>query len=49
MITSPKFQDFLKSNPQIDLKVICKRNKHPHIKGVYLNGYEKSVPLRNCN
>ncbi len=49
LISSPKLKDFLISNPQIQLEVICKRNNHPHVKGYFVNGYRKDMPLRSLN
>lgn len=47
MISSPKIKDFLSANPQIQLQAICKRNNHPFVRGAYINGYTKQVPLRD--
>lgn len=44
---SEKLKEFMSANPQIDVQFVCKRNHHPHIKGAYINGYRKDVPLRN--
>ena len=37
----------MKENPQIEFNFICKRNHHPYVRGTYINGYTKDVPLRN--
>ena len=47
LLGSETLQSYLKANPQIGFQVICKRNYHPHVKGAYINGYTKDVPLRN--
>jgi hypothetical protein len=38
----------MSANPQIEFNFICKRNNHPYVRGAYINGYIKDVPLRNC-
>ena len=46
-LCSDKLNEFIQTNPQIELQFICKRNHHPHIASSYINGYKKDVPLRN--
>lgn len=46
-ISSPSITQFLKANPQIEVQAICKRNHHPFVRGTYINGYNKDVPLRS--
>jgi large subunit ribosomal protein L43 len=38
---------FAKENPQIEITVSPRPNKHPVIKGHYINGREKAVCVRN--
>lgn len=38
---------FAKANPQIEIRVSPRPNKHPVIKGHYINGREKPICVRN--
>ncbi|KAJ9618919.1 39S ribosomal protein L51, mitochondrial [Taxawa tesnikishii (nom. ined.)] len=38
---------FAKENPQIEISVSPRPNKHPVIKGHYINGREKAICVRN--
>ncbi|KAF8454317.1 thioredoxin-like protein [Terfezia claveryi] len=39
--------EFAKANPQIEMVVSPRPNKHPIIRGVYINGREKVICVRN--
>lgn len=47
MISSPQMKDFIENNKQIEFEFVCKRNHHPYMRGSYINGYNKDLPLRN--
>jgi large subunit ribosomal protein L43 len=49
LLLSPKIKEFISNNPQLKIDFICKRNNHPYISGSYINGYNKSVPLRSMS
>lgn len=38
---------FAASNPSIEITVSPRRNKHPVVRGHYINGKEKSICVRN--
>lgn len=38
---------FAKANPQIEIRVSPRPNKHPVIKGHYINGRHKAICVRN--
>lgn len=38
---------FARENPQIEIHVSPRPNKHPVIKGHYINGREKAICVRN--
>ncbi|PGH27669.1 hypothetical protein AJ80_00684 [Polytolypa hystricis UAMH7299] len=38
---------FAKANPQIEIRISPRPNKHPVIKGHYINGREKAICVRN--
>ncbi|PWY63886.1 mitochondrial ribosomal protein L43 [Aspergillus heteromorphus CBS 117.55] len=38
---------FAKANPQIEIRVSPRPNKHPVIRGVFVNGREKVICVRN--
>ncbi|KAK2748124.1 39S ribosomal protein L51, mitochondrial [Myotisia sp. PD_48] len=38
---------FAKRNPQIEIRISPRPNKHPVIKGHYINGREKAICVRN--
>jgi large subunit ribosomal protein L43 len=40
---------FAKANPQIEIRVSPKPNKHPVVKGQYINGRIKAVCVRNMD
>ena len=47
LLRSPKLLEFAKANPHLEFEYIRKRNCHPYMSSVYINGYIKDVPLRN--
>ena len=47
LLKSQELTQFLDKNPQIKLDLIVQRGKHPCVYGQYINGYEKSISLRN--
>ncbi|KAL1523874.1 hypothetical protein AB1Y20_018793 [Prymnesium parvum] len=44
-----KLVPFAKDNPQIDICVSLKNNRHPHVKAAYLNDPPKSLSLKNMS
>lgn len=42
-----KLPKFARENPQIEIRVSPRPTKHPLIKGLYINGREKPVSVRN--
>mmetsp|Transcript_12049 Transcript_12049/g.13866 ORF Transcript_12049/g.13866 Transcript_12049/m.13866 type:complete len:179 (+) Transcript_12049:15-551(+) len=46
-LSSNELKTFFESNPQIEREYLLKRGKHPYLVGTYVNGYTKTVPLRN--
>jgi large subunit ribosomal protein L43 len=40
-------KSFARQNPQIEIRVSPRPQKHPLIKGLYINGREKPVCVRN--
>lgn len=38
---------FAKANPQIEIRVSPRPRKHPVVRGVYINGREKAICVRN--
>ena len=49
LLASQKLKTFLTENPHIKFQVICKRNNHPFVTGLYINGYKKQMPLRSLD
>lgn len=39
--------DFCRANPDVAVETEVKRNRHPFIRGVYLNGREKTIDCPN--
>src|SRR5690348_935021 len=44
---STSLLDFAARNPQLNIKTLLKRNKHPYVEGHYLNGNIKTISVRN--
>lgn len=38
---------FAESNPEMQIKTEIKRNRHPIIRGVYVNGNNKTICIKN--
>ncbi len=39
--------NFAKTNPTLTVRTVLKRNKHPTLTGVYLNGNSKTICVRS--
>ena len=40
---------FASSNPEIQIRTHLKRNKHPFLRGTYLNGNSKTIGVKNLD
>ena len=45
-LLSDYFEEIKDKYPTIQFKTLMKRNSHPFLTGIYVNGYVKDVPLR---
>ena len=46
-LKSDNLVKFVRSNPHLKFEFYLKRNNHPYLESVYLNGYVKEQSLRN--
>ncbi|RJE26136.1 hypothetical protein PHISCL_01486 [Aspergillus sclerotialis] len=44
-----RLESFAKENPQIEIRVSPRPQKHPVVKGHYINGREKAICVRNLD
>ncbi len=45
-LKSEELVDFMNENKHVSLDIIMRRNHHPYVSAVFINGYTKDVPLR---
>lgn len=38
-------EEFREKNPQFDYQAVMRRGRHPYVSAVYVNGFEKSMPI----
>jgi large subunit ribosomal protein L43 len=41
--------NFAKHNPELVIKTELKRNVHPYVRGVYMNGNSKTICIKNLD
>ena len=45
-LKSQDLAEFINQNPHIEMDVTLRRNTHPYVSAVFINGFTKDVPLR---
>lgn len=47
LLNTQRIEDFLDNNPSIMLECYINRGHHPYIRTEYINGWNRTIPLRN--
>jgi len=49
LVQYPPYNTFIKTNPHLQVIFSPRHGKHPHVKGVWVNGAEKVICVKNKN
>ena len=44
---SDTLKNFMQENPQFSYEFFMRRNRHPFVSGLYINGFVKDLPMVN--